>query len=125
MHAWIPETTFEQIEQSKSGLTPAAEDILERYYVTKVASLQFCGAPCFGMSFWSGFEALALTYPVLMWVRRTFAKDSPEEAVTKALSIVDDHFGFNRVLGSLRQRFSFRLLARRSELSRLIAWYTR
>src|SRR5262245_5805809 len=41
MHAWIPETTFEQIEQSSSRLTPAAEDILERYYVTKVASLQF------------------------------------------------------------------------------------
>jgi hypothetical protein len=48
-----------------------------------------------------------------------------EEALTKALSIVDDHVGFNRVLGSLRQRIGFKILARRGELARLVAWYSR
>jgi hypothetical protein len=43
----------------------------------------------------------------------------------RALSIVDDHFGFNRVLASQRQRLSFRILARLGELPRLIAWYSR
>ena len=45
--------------------------------------------------------------------------------MTRALSIVDDHFGFNRVLGTLRQRLSFKILARRGEISRLVAWYSR
>ena len=47
------------------------------------------------------------------------------QAIIKALSIVDDHFGFNRVLATLRQRMSFQILARRGELPRLIAWYSR
>jgi hypothetical protein len=45
--------------------------------------------------------------------------------VTRALSIVDDHFGFNRALASRRQWLSFRILATRGELARLIAWYSR
>jgi lysine-N-methylase len=125
MHRWMPETTFEAVESAGETLTPAAEAILERYYLMKVGSLQFCGAACYGMSFWEGLEALALTFPILLWVRRAFADLSPEEGVTKALSIVDDHFGFNRVLGSLRHRFSLRLLAGRGEIVRLIAWYSR
>jgi hypothetical protein len=38
---------------------------------------------------------------------------------------VDDHFGYNQVLKSRRQRFAVNLLARTGELSRLIAWYGR
>ncbi len=125
MHAWLPETTFEGVEQPGGALSPQADEILERYYAMKIGSMQFCGATAFGMSFWEGFEALALTFPVLLWVARALQPLPAEEAVTKALSIVDDHFGFNRVLGTLRQRVSFRILARRGELSRLIAWYSR
>jgi lysine-N-methylase len=125
MHAWLPETTFEKIEESASPLTPAAEDVLERYYLMKVGSMQFCGSTSFNMSLWEGFEALALTLPILLWVTRAFAPMPAEEAVTKALSIVDDHFGFNRVLGTLRQRFGMRILSRRGETTRLIAHYSR
>jgi hypothetical protein len=77
------------------------------------------------LPFWEGFEGLAVTLPVILWVSRAFAKLPPAEAVTRALSIVDDHFGFNRVLATLRQRLSFWILARRGELARLIAWYSR
>jgi lysine-N-methylase len=38
---------------------------------------------------------------------------------------VDDHFGFNPVLGTLRQRMSFRILGGTGQLTRLIAWYGR
>jgi hypothetical protein len=63
---------------------------------------------------------------VLLWVARMFRGTCPpEEAITKALSIVDDHFGYNRVLGTLRQRLGFQILARTGELPRLIAWYSR
>jgi lysine-N-methylase len=125
MHAWIPEVTFEEAEKPRGPLPMAAEHVLERYYLQKVGSLQFCGPASFGMGFWEGFEALALTFPVLLWVSRTFGDLSREEAVVKALSIVDDHFGFNRVLGSARQRFGVQILARTGELAKLIGWYSR
>jgi len=101
------------------------EHILERYYTLKVGALQFCGAASFGFPLWEGLEALALTYPVIAWVARTFTDGSREAAFLKALSIVDDHFGFNRVLRKPQQRLSFRILASTGELSRLVAWYSR
>jgi lysine-N-methylase len=121
MHRAIPETTFEHVEVPRGPLPADAEEILERYYHIKVGSLQFTRR----FSFWSGFEALAVTYPVILWVARTFAHEPRAEAVRKALTIVDDHVGFNRVLAKIRQRLSFRILARSGELSRLIAWYSR
>src|SRR5262249_39549777 len=68
MHGWIPETTFEQIEAASGPLPAEAEQILERYYTVKVASLQFCGPAYFGMPFWDGLEALCVTFPVILWV---------------------------------------------------------
>ena len=41
------------------------------------------------------------------------------------LTIVDDHIGFNRVLATVRQRLSFRILSATGQFSRLIAWYAR
>jgi lysine-N-methylase len=125
MHAWIPATTFEALEAPTGPLPAEAEELLERYYVLKVGALQFCGPAYFGVPFWEGLEALAITLPTLLWVSRAFTSLPRGEAITRALSIVDDHFGFNRVLGTARQRLSFRILARRGELTRLIAWYSR
>jgi lysine-N-methylase len=125
LHGWMTERTFAQMEEPAGPLSPAAEEALERYYRMKVGALHFCGAVAFGMSFWEGFEALALTLPAILWTARAFAPLPDVERVEKAMSIVDDHFGFNRVLSTLRQRLSFKILARRGELSRLIAWYSR
>ncbi len=125
LHAKLPETTFEKIEMPLGPLPEEAEEVLERYYTVKLESLQFCGSTNFHSSFWEGFEMLALTYPVIMWVTRAFAELPRGEAVQRALTIVDDHFGYNRVLGSRRQRVSIRLLARTGELQKLIAWYSR
>jgi len=58
-----------------------------------------------------------LTYPIILWVARAFVpRCRHDQAVMKALSIVDDTFGFNRVLRTLRQRLSFQILARRGDL---------
>ena len=40
-----------------------------------------------------------------------------------AVRMVDDNFGFNKLLGSARQKFALRLLGSRGELPRLVAWY--
>jgi lysine-N-methylase len=125
LHRLLPETTFEEVEVPRGPLPADAEEVLERYYTTKVGSLQFCGPASFGLPFWEGFDLLALTYPIVLWVAR-MERDRPrQEAVTKALTVVDDHIGFNRVLGTFRQRVGFHLLARTGELPRLIAWYSR
>jgi lysine-N-methylase len=125
LHRRLPETTFEAIESARTALSDEAEATLERYYTIKVESLQFFGATNFNLPFWDGLEMLAVTFPVILWVTRAMSEKSPNEAVARALTIVDDHFGYNRVLGSLRQRVSFRLLARSGELKKLIAWYGR
>ena len=73
MHRGLPETTFEEVEQPRGPLSEEAELILERYYTIKVGSLQFCGAASFGLPFWEGFEALALTLPLILWAARCTA----------------------------------------------------
>src|SRR5262249_16009851 len=49
MHGTIPEATFAQAEEPRGPLPEAAERLLERYYLMKVGSLQFCGPAMFGM----------------------------------------------------------------------------
>lgn len=125
MHAVLPETTFEAVEMPRGPLSAAAEGVLERYYTIKVGSLQFCGAASFGLPFWEGFESFAITLPLVLWVARMYRDVAPEVAVIRALTVIDDHVGFNRVLASARQRLSFQILARTGQLTRLIAWYSR
>jgi lysine-N-methylase len=125
LHQKLPETTFESIEAASGVLPAEAEEVLERFYTIKVESLQFFGTTNFRLPFWEGLEMLALTFPIVMWVTRGLAGMTPAGAVARALTIVDDHFGYNPVLGSRRQRFSFRLLARTGELTKLVAWYSR
>jgi lysine-N-methylase len=125
LHRLIPVATFEQAEEPRGPLSGAAQEVLERYYAIKVGSLQFCGAGSFGLSIWEGLENLAVTVPVILWLVRLFRDVPPVEAAVKALTVVDYHLGFNPLLASLRLRLGFRSLARRGELARLIAWYSR
>jgi lysine-N-methylase len=124
LNAFLPETTFEQVEAMPTPRSEEAEQVLERYYSVKVASLQFAGATNFGIAFWDGLEMLAATYPAIAWLTRALAQPGIE-GLLHAISLVDDHFGFNRILGTPRQKLAFRILARTGELSRLIAWYGR
>jgi len=125
LHAWSPETTFEKAEEPAGPLPSEAEALLERYYLIKVGSLQFCGVTNFGMSLWEGLESLLLTFPILMWLRRGLSDLPPVQAMTRALSIVDNNFGYHPVLGTSRQRLALNILARSGDLERLIAWYSR
>jgi lysine-N-methylase len=125
VHGWLPETTFEKPEEPAGPLPPAAEEMLERYYTVKVGSLQFCGPAYFGFPFWEGFEALTLTLPVILWLSRVLTGVSREEAVVRAVRMVDANYGFNPLLGLRRQRLSLSLLTRRQDVDKLIAWYSR
>jgi hypothetical protein len=125
LHVKMPDATFEEAERPRGPVPMEAEAVLERYYQIKVGSLQFCGAASFGLPFWEGLEALILTFPIVLWVARTMVGRPRHEAIATALTLVDDHVGFNRVLGSARQRLCVQILARRGELAKLIGWYSR
>jgi hypothetical protein len=125
LHAQITQTTFEQLEQPAGPLPAAAEAILERYYLVKLGSLQFCGPSNFGLDFWSGLESLALTLPVILWLVRVWGDVPSEAAVKSAVAIVDHNFGYSPHFGGRVQRFALRTLAARGELEKLIGWYSR
>lgn len=113
------------MEQPAGALPQESTALLERYYRVKLQSYQFFGPTNFNMGFWEGLETLLLTYPATMWLSRAFRDRPREQAVSQALRIVDDNFGYNRLLGTRRQRLSTQLLASRGELAKLIAWYAR
>ncbi len=125
VHGLLPAVTFEQLEKPTGPLPDAAEELLERFYAAKVVSLQFCGSAQFGLGFWEGLEALALTLPIVLWLSRMFGELTGEQAVARAIRMVDHNYGYSPLLGSRRQRGSWRILARRGELVKLIAWYSR
>jgi lysine-N-methylase len=125
VHGLLPEASFEQLEGPAGALPEPTTKLLERYYRVKVESYQFFGPTNFNAGFWEGLESLLLTFPATMWLSRMFRELPRDQAVSQALRMVDDNFGYNRLLGTRRQRLSTRLLASRGELTKLIAWYSR
>ena len=128
VHAFIPKgATFEAAEAALGPLPANSEALLMRYYRMKVESLQFCGRVNFKLAVWDGLESLILTFPVMMWLSRVLMSGGtpPETAVEKAVKVVDDNFGFNPLLGSLKQRTIVGLIRAKDELPRLVAWYGR
>jgi lysine-N-methylase len=125
LHAWLPQMTFAEVDAIPTRSDEDTEQILERYFTTKIGSLQFFGALFFAYPLWDGLEALALMFPILHFLMRMLHELPPADALTRALTIADDHFGCNKMLRSLRYRMMYRILASRGEMERLIAWYSR
>ena len=128
LHALMPETNFNVVEQPLKELSLDTDALLTRYYRVKVESLQFCGSANFHYKFWDGLDSLLLTYPATMWLARVLRSDgalTADEAVSMALRIVDDNFAYNTLLGSNRQKWAVNRLSERGEIAKLIAWYSR
>ena len=124
VNRFLPETTFEEVERC-SGMPPEMDETLERYYLVKLNSLQFCGPPNFDLPFWTGLESLVLTLPMILWLRRALGGLPPVQAVQQAVQLVDDHFGGDLMLGLPHVHFLLRTLSQRGELEKLVAWYSR
>jgi lysine-N-methylase len=120
----LADITFESVE-SRTALPVAIDETLERYYVVKLSSLQFCGPPNCNLPVWAGLEALVLTLPIIFWFARALAPLEPTTAVQQAIMLVDDHFGGNPLLGSALVRYFHRTLSSRGEIERLVAWHSR
>jgi lysine-N-methylase len=124
VNGFLSPVTFKDVERGP-GLSPEIDETLERYYLVKLNSLQFCGPANFNLPFWRGLESLVLTLAAILWLTRALAPIAPKEAIEKAISLVDDHFGGNPLLGMRHFRYFQRTLARRGELEKLVAWYSR
>jgi lysine-N-methylase len=125
VNSLISDVSFRQAEQPAGPISEAADAMLTRYYRLKVESLQFCGPTNFDLAFWDGLDALSLTLPAILWLSRTFTGMNRDDAIERSLRLVDDNFGFNKLLGLGRQKFALKLLTGRSEHVKLIAWYSR
>ena len=101
------------------------DETLERYYVVKLNSLQFCGPSNFDLPLLAGLDSLVLTLPMILWLRRALTDLPPAEAVQQAIQLVDDHFGCNPMLGFPHIQYLLRTMAQRGELEKLVAWYGR
>ncbi len=121
----IRDVTFEDLALPTHTLTTEEEQLLERYYLVKIKSLQFFGTTNFRYPFWDGFEALALTFPMSLWLSRAIQEKPNIHSLTQAISIIDDHFGWNPILGRRWGKRAVRILRKQGDISRLIAWYGR
>jgi lysine-N-methylase len=124
INEFLPEIRFEDVEQS-SPMPVDGDQTLERYYVAKLSSLQFCGPPNFNLPFWAGFESLTLTLPMILWLHRAFAGSAPEQALQHAVQLVDHHFGVDPMLNLPHFRYMQRTIAEHGQLEKLVAWYSR
>jgi lysine-N-methylase len=124
VNGMLAETTFAEVER-RGALPPDVDASLERYYATKLSSLQFCGPPNFDQPFWIGLDSLVMTLPMILWLAKALTAPDQVSAVHRAMLLVDHHFGSNRILGSRLVRFFLRNLAERGEVEKLVAWYSR
>lgn len=121
----LPEIQLQDFEKPLGALEPASLEALERYYQVKLESCQFFGPTCYDMGVWDGIAFLALTLPCILWLARGYLDQGQPAAIYKAITVIDENYGYNPLLGHFRQQFATRLLFGQRELDRLIAWYGR
>jgi lysine-N-methylase len=124
VNEFLPDTSFDEVERC-GGIPPEIDETLERYYVVKLNSLQFCGPPNFDLPLWAGLELLVLTLPMILWLLRAIRGLPPVQAVQQAIQLVDDHFGGDAMLGLPHIRYLLRTMAQRGQIEKLVAWYSR
>ncbi|HMP59709.1 MAG TPA: YkgJ family cysteine cluster protein [Gemmatales bacterium] len=121
----LPDRGLDELEEPLGPLTAESNAVLARYYSIKLESLQFCGSAFFGLPVDEGLRALALTLAVILWLARGCRDLGQPESVYKAMTVVDENFGYNPLLGQFRQRWSMRILAERGELEKVLVWMSR
>jgi hypothetical protein len=126
MHPCFPPTTFEALERPLGPLDGTVLRPLVAMFEATTASKYYAmlGRP--GWSLVDSFRALALTYPLALWLLRLRCGDRPPEVedVVDVVGAMDRGQSYAQ-LGGRRHRRRVRLLAGRRELARLVVWYGR
>ncbi len=124
VNEFLSETRFEDVEQ-RGGAPLEMDETLERYFVVKLNSLQFCGPANFDLPLCAGLESLILTFPMILWMRRALPEMPVVAGTQLAIQLVDDHFGGDPMLGFPHIQYLLSTMAQRGELEKLVAWYCR
>jgi len=126
IHADFPATTFEALERPLGHLGVDVLGPLNRYFEIATLSKQYA---MLGRRQWSlteSFRALAMAYPVAMWMLRLSC--GPREPTTTdvidVVGAIDRGQGYAPLCGR-RHRVRLKTTARLGALPRLVAWYAR
>lgn len=131
----LPKARFEDLERPIGSLDSESIELLTRFYRVKLSSLAFFGSAHFGYTVIEGLGALLLTYPLILYFARWFAREreAPSRerqredltlpSVSQAVQLIDAAYGYRRALTLRAQRKRVELLTQEGALSRLMAWY--
>jgi lysine-N-methylase len=124
IHPDFPAVTFQALEQPLGRLSGELLRPLAAYFEAAAASKQYALLSRRSWSLVESFRALALSYPIAMWiVRLSCAGRQPEtEDVLGAVAAIDRGQTYAPLTGR-RHRRRVASLARLGELPRLVAWY--
>ncbi|MCE9556127.1 MAG: YkgJ family cysteine cluster protein [Planctomycetes bacterium] len=131
LHPTFPATTFAALEQPLGELHPSLlkPEVLrpiERYLALSAASYQYALANRSGWSILQSIRALALTFPIALYLLR-WATAGREPTVADAAKIVcalDRGQGYPALAGA-RHRLVLSLLEYPGDLERIVTWYAR
>ena len=126
LHGDFPEATFTQLEQPLGRLSAEIYRPFDRYVETMASSYQYAMADRAGWSIVESFRALALTFPIGLWLLRwsSAGRDPTAPEAVEIVTALDRGQGYGPLAGS-KQRSRLNMLARLGELENLVAWYAR
>lgn len=127
MHDSFPEATFETLEASKLGhLSETLQQPLLRYFETMAVSKQYAVISRPEWPLVEKFQALAIAYPVALWMLRYFCgeREPAADDVIDILTALDRGQAYGPLIGGQHRR-RISQLATLGELERLAIWYAR
>jgi lysine-N-methylase len=122
----LPPATFAELERPTGALSPDVMRLLTNYFERAVVSLRYVMFKAGRWSLTEGFSALALGFPVALWMLRFACGPRPPQ-VQDAINVVmmlDRGETNASLVGSLHRR-RVNLLMSNHQLSCLTAWYAR
>ncbi len=122
----FPPTTFNDLERPLGALPEEVYRPLNAYFRASLTSGYFALINRSAWSLTESFRALALTYPLALWMLRYTCGAQPPtpEAMAEIVGAIDRGQGYARLAGR-GHRWRIGALERMGEIPRLIAWYGR
>jgi len=121
---------FSDVEGPFGGREPAIDELFTRYFRVKIQGIHFCGPAHYDTTVVAGFHALALMYPVVLWLARVRAVRAGRRQlqlndVQAALATADHNYGYSPALGTGAALNRITTLSRLKQITALVGWYSR
>lgn len=126
IHPDFPETTFKALERPLGHLGAEVLAPLGAFFEAATASRHYALPARRKWAVVESFRALAMAFPVAMWLLRLGCGDRPPtvDDVIDVVGTIDRGLSFGSLVGR-RHRTRVRVAARLGELTRLVVWYAR